>query len=132
MKMRLPLTQGRQATIFSCYAPTLGDTDETKHSFYNLIDAHVQRVPSSDKLIFLGDFNARVGTDHVAWEGVIGRHGIGKINNNGLHLLSFCSQNQLVVSNTIFDLKDIYKGSWMHPRSKVYHILDYVFKKEAR
>ena len=55
MKMNLPLTQGRQATILSCYAPTLGDTDETKDSFYDLLDAEVQRVPSSGKLILLGD-----------------------------------------------------------------------------
>ena len=130
MKMRLPLTDGRQATILSCYAPTLQATDEDKDSFYDLIDAEVQRAPPSDKLILLGDFNARVGMDHAAWEGVIGRHGLGKMNNNGLRLLSFCSQNQLIVSNTIFDIKDIHKGSWMHPRSKVYHMLDYVLVRK--
>ena len=34
------------------------------------------------------------------------------MNNNGLRLLSFCSQNQLFMSNTVFDLKDIFKGSF--------------------
>ena len=129
MKMRLPLCQGRQATILSCYAPTLLATDEDKDSFYELIDAEIQRVPAADKLILLGDFNARVGTDNVAWEGVMGRHGIGKMNSNGHRLLSFCSQNELLISNTIFQLKDIHKGSWMHPRSKVYHMLDYVLMR---
>ena len=57
MKMGLPITQGRQATIFSCYGAILGDTDEAKGSFYDL----------PDNIIPLGHFNTRVGTDHVAW-----------------------------------------------------------------
>ena len=128
--MCLPLTKGRQATNFCCCAQTLGDIDETEYSFYDLLDEEVQRVPSADKLILLDSFNARVGEDHVVWEGVIGRHGIGKNDNNDLRLPSFCSQNQLVVSITLFDLNDIYKSSWMHPRSKVYHMLDYVLVRK--
>ena len=126
MKMRLPLSEGRQATILSCYAPTLLASDEDKDAFYELIDVEVQRVPAADKLILLSDFNARVGTNFVAWEGVMGRHGIGKMNSNGHRLLSFCSQSELLISNTTFELKNIHKGRWMHPRSKVYHMLDYV------
>ena len=60
----------------------------------------------------------------------MGRHGIGKMNSNGHRLLSFCSQNEFLVSNTLFDLKNIYKGSWMHPRSKIYHMLDYVLLRK--
>ena len=130
MKLRLPLVEGRHITIFSCYAPTLLASDEDKDLFYEMVDAELQRVPIHDKLLLLGDFNARVGTDHVAWEGVMGRHGIGKVNSNGHRLLSFCSQNELLITNTIFDLKDIYKGTWMHPRSKIYHMLDYVLLRK--
>ena len=68
-KMRLPLCEGRQATLFSCYAPTLLADDADKDSFYEMIDSEIQRVPTSDKLILLGDFNARVGVDSVAWGG---------------------------------------------------------------
>ena len=74
MKLRLPLVGGRHVTIFSCYAPTLLAGDEDKDLFYEMIDDELRSVPTADKLLLLGDFNARVGTDHVAWEGVMGRH----------------------------------------------------------
>lgn len=130
MRLRIPLAGGRYATLFSCYAPTLDATDDVKDSFYELLDAELQRVPIADKLIVLGDFNARVGVGHQEWSGVIREHGLGKMNVNGHRLLSLCAQNELLITNTMFQLKDIYKGTWRHPRSKHYHMLDYIIVKQ--
>ena len=65
--------------------------NEDKDHFYEHLDLELGRVPSPNKLLFLGDLNARVGIDHVAWSGVIGQHGYGRMNDNGHRLLSFCS-----------------------------------------
>ena len=130
MRVRLPLAGDRYATIFSCYAPTLAAETEAKERFYEQLDAEISRVPFADKLILLGDFNARVGTEHLAWAGVIGRHGTGKMNDNGHRLLSLCAQNELFITNTGFMLKPIHKGTWTHPRSKHVHMLDYVITRK--
>ena len=61
--------------------------DEVKDKFYDDSDNDISATPRTDKLILLGDFNARVGTDHQTWEGVIGSEGVGKCNSNGLLLL---------------------------------------------
>ena len=63
MTLRLPLSGKRHATIVSGYAPTMTNPDEVKDKFYNL-DSVISAAPRTDKLILLGDFNARVGTDH--------------------------------------------------------------------
>ena len=124
MKVRLPLCNNRYATIFSCYAPTLDTSAEESDCFYERLDNELRQVTVTDKIIMLGDFNARVGNNHMAWENVIGRHGMGNMNMNGHRLLALCAQNELFVTNTAFQLKDIYKGTWTHPRSKHVHMID--------
>ena len=61
MTLRLPLC-GKN--IISAYAPTLTNPDEVKDKFYDDLDNIVSATPRTDKLILIGYFDARVGTDH--------------------------------------------------------------------
>lgn len=131
MKLRFPISDKRFATIISAYAPTLTSSDDVKEQFYAELDNILKSTPSSDKLILLGDFNARVGRDHEQWNGVIGRHGVGKMNSNGLLLLSKCAEHNLVITNTTFRLADKFKTTWMHPRSKQWHLIDYIITRQC-
>ena len=90
----------------------------------------VRSVPTADRLIILGDLNARIGSNHTAWTGIIGQYGIGQENSNGRLLLSLCSQHSLSVTNTFFKLKDAYKTTWMLPRSKHWHHLDFIICRQ--
>ena len=126
MTLSLPLSGKRHATIVSDYAPTMTNPDEVKDELYDYLDSAISATHRTDKLILLGDFNARVGTDHQTWEGVIGTEGIGKCNSNGFLLSKKCAEHELLITNTVFRLPTRNKKSWIHPRSKHWHLIDYI------
>ena len=121
------------STIVSACAPTMTNTDEVKDKFYNDLDDVISATPRTDKLFLLGDFNARVGTDHQTWEGVIGPESVGKCNSNGLVPLRKCAENDLdlLITNTVFCLSNRNKASWIHPRSKHWHVIDYAIVRRT-
>nr|VZI42009.1 unnamed protein product [Spirometra erinaceieuropaei] len=94
--------------------------------FYEDLHALLATVSKADKLIALGDFHARVGTDHTAWRGVLGPHSLRGSNDNGLLLLRTCAEHRLILTNTFFCLLEREKATWRHPRSRHWHLLDYV------
>nr|VZI48618.1 unnamed protein product [Spirometra erinaceieuropaei] len=127
MSLRLPLRRGGKfTTIISAYAPPMSSPDAVRDKCYEDLHALLATVPKADKLIVLGDFNARVGTDHTAWIGVLGPHGLRDSNDNGLLLLRTCAEHRLILSNTFFCLPEREKATWRHPRSRQWHLLDYV------
>nr|VZI44919.1 unnamed protein product [Spirometra erinaceieuropaei] len=126
MSLRLPHWGGKFATIISAYAPTMTNPDAVRDKFYEDLHALLATVSKADKLIVLGDFNARVGTDHTAWRGVLGPHGLRGSNDNDLLLLRTCAEHRLMLTNTFFCLPEREKATWRHPRSRQWHLLDYV------
>ena len=125
MTLILPLSGKRHAKIVSAYAPTRTNPDEIKDNFYDDLDSVISAAPRTDKLILLGGFNARVGTNHQTWEGVIGSEGVGECNSNGLLLSRKCAEHELLITNTVFRIPTRRKTSWMHPRFKHWHLIDY-------
>nr|VZI41161.1 unnamed protein product [Spirometra erinaceieuropaei] len=128
MSLRLPLRVGDKfATYISAYAPPMRCPDAAaRDKFYEDLHALLATVSKADKLIVLGDFNARVGTDHTAWRGILGPHGLRGSNDNGLLLLRTCAEHSLILTNTFFCLPEQEKAAWRHPRSRQWHLLDYV------
>ncbi|VDL91911.1 unnamed protein product [Schistocephalus solidus] len=82
--------------------PPLTSSDDTKKKFYEDLHTLLATVPKADKLIVLGDFNARIGRDHAARKGVLGPHGLAGFNENGFILLRTCAEHHLILSNTFF------------------------------
>nr|VZI27982.1 unnamed protein product [Spirometra erinaceieuropaei] len=125
MSLRLSLRGGKFATIISAYAPPMSSPDAAaaaaaRDKFYEDLHALLATVPKADKLMVLGDFNARVGTDHTAWRGVLGPHGLRGSNDNGLLLLRTCAEHRLILTNTFFCLLEREQATWWHPRSHAY------------
>ena len=70
--------------------------------------------------IFVGKKQTRPTMELISW---ICHTGLGH------RLLSLCSEFGLFVTNTLFQLKYKHKTTWMHSRSKHWHLLDYVLVK---
>eukprot|EP00795_Rhopilema_esculentum_P004053 gene4053-20229_t len=89
-------------------------------------------IPSAaDKLILLGDFNARVEKEHEAWPQLLGKFEKGKMNSNCELLLTKCSEEDLAITNTFFNYPDKWYHSWKHPRSKHPSLLDYIITRRC-
>ena len=129
MTMRLPLSKDNFATIISVYAPTMTNTDENKEAFYNQLASVRSGILCTDKLLLIGDFKARIGRDNDKWPFVMGKHEIGKCNSNGELLLALCSEFELMVTNTMFKQKDERQTTWMHPRSRHWHMIDFIITR---
>eukprot|EP00921_Rhytidocystis_pertsovi_P026468 GHVQ01042695.1.p1 GENE.GHVQ01042695.1~~GHVQ01042695.1.p1 ORF type:complete len:311 (+),score=30.89 GHVQ01042695.1:662-1594(+) len=122
------LRRGKQSTmhVISVYAPTFRASREEKDAFYGQLEDLVRKIPSNDRLLLLGDLNARVGSDANTWKGIIGKHGSpGAANENGEDLLQFCGRNGLWIANTMFQHKPAHMYTWKHPRSNQWTIIDY-------
>ena len=88
MTFRIPLAKGRYMTVLSAYAPTVTSDESSKDHFYDNLRSTLRTVSPRDKIVLLGDLNARVGSNHHTWNGIIGKHGVGNANSNGLRLLN--------------------------------------------
>ena len=78
--------------------------DEVEDKFYDDLESVISATPRTDKLILLGDFNARVDTDYQTCEGENETKGVGKCNSNGLLLLRKCVEHKPLITNTVFAL----------------------------
>ena len=77
MTQRLPLAKNLHAIFVT--APTLDSSDDVKDRHYDALYSSLRRISRNDKIILLGDFNARLGRNHDIWQGDIGHHGDGNI-----------------------------------------------------
>jgi len=55
---------------------------EEKDEFYQLLSESLSTIPKGDDLVLAGDSNARVGAEYDQWNGALGPHGLGKMNDN--------------------------------------------------
>ena len=67
MTMKLPHSyEITRVTIVSAYGPTMTNPEDVKDKFCEEMHSVIANVPRADKLIILGDFNARVGSDNIS------------------------------------------------------------------
>ena len=106
ISLRLPLQQQRFVTIVSVYASTMSSSESDTVSFFADLRQVFLSIPDADKIILLNDLKTRVGKDYQT-RNCLGSHGIGNANSNGLQLLKFCKEHDLVIGDMVSTEKQI-------------------------
>jgi hypothetical protein len=102
--------------VIAVYAP-INPTNSTSEdsaasvAFYDQLHSVVASAPRRDMVIVLGDFNARVGHGPGHLSPAIGPHCLDECNGNGVRLLDFCTSNELIVTNTWFQHKQLHQAT---------------------
>ena len=111
--------------VIQCYAPTNAGEDEVKDAFYHRLQSVIDNFPERDVTILMGDFNAKIGSDNIGCEEVMGQCRLGVMNNNGERLGDFYALNKLVFSWSVFPHRRIYEATWLSPdqstANQIYH-----------
>ncbi|XP_072016329.1 uncharacterized protein [Amphiura filiformis] len=94
--LKVTLNGNPQTTIIVTYSPTNAADEDDVTDFYNQLTKATREVPAHNFLIVIGYFNARVGHDIAKFS----YH--ETTNRNGELMLDYTLENNLVVTNTIF------------------------------
>ena len=94
--------QGKKFNIMviQVYAPTSNAEEAEVERSYEDIQDLLELIPKTDVLFFMGDWNAKVGSQEIP--GVTGKCGLGVQRKAGKRLIEFCQENSLVIANTLF------------------------------
>ena len=101
--------------IIQCYAPTNDAEDEKKEEFYDQLQSVVNNQGDRDVTILMGDLNAKIGADNTGYEQVMGKHGLGRMNENGEQFAEFCVQNNLAIGAVFLNTGASIKQRGCHP-----------------
>ena len=111
------------ATIIQIYAPTSDAEEEEIIKFYDILQDTIDKIPRRDLIILMGDFNAKVGKSVY---NTSGKFGLGEQNVQGQRFVEFCTINDLVIANTLFEHHPRRLYTWTSPDNKTKKQIDYI------
>jgi exonuclease III len=103
----------RNLTIVQVYAPTEEAATDKKEAFYSQLDGVLARIPRRDVVMLMGDLNARVGSANEDLDHIMGKHGVGNMNENGSLFVELCGNHGLKIGGTLFPHKECHKNTWL-------------------
>lgn len=114
----------RDIDVIVAYAPTTDHSDAEVEAFYEQLEQALKVLPKKDVKIIVGDWNAKVGSDNIGLEEVMGKYGIGDRNDRGEKLLEFAKDQRMYVANT--KRQNSKKWTWESPDGKTLNMIDLV------
>ncbi|VDP81376.1 unnamed protein product [Schistosoma mattheei] len=118
--------EGTSLNIIQSNVPTNDHDDDAKDQFHDRLQSIVEKCPTKDLTILMGDLNAKVGMDNTGYEDIMGRHGLGERNENGERFANLCAFNKLFNGDTIFSHQRIYKVNCISPEHTTQNRFDHI------
>ncbi|VDP29237.1 unnamed protein product [Schistosoma curassoni] len=112
--------------VIQCYAPTNDNREDDKDLFYYRLQSIIEKCPTKDLTILMGDLTAKVEMYNTGYEDIMGRHELGERNENGERFANLCALNKLVIGSTIFPHKRIHKITWTSPDHTTQNQIDHI------
>ena len=91
-----------------------------------MLDETTRKCSEKDITILLGDMYAKIGNENTGYEQVMGKHGLGTMNENGKLFANFCANYNLVTGGTIFPHKKCHLSTWVSPDLKTKNQIDHL------
>merc|ERR550537_1977921 len=114
-------------SVIVAYAPIDGADDSEKDIFYRTLADTFDELPRHDIKLLLGNFNAKITSDRHGCEAVIGGESLhSSSNDNGTRLVDFCAANELVIGGTLYQHRDIHKGTLRSPNGLTVNQIDHI------
>ena len=99
LKMEL---DGVMLNVISAYALQVGHIREEKEAFWLDLDEIVEKIPKNKRIVVGADLNGHVGKGNNGDEECMGRHGLGKKNNEGQAGVDLAKRMKLAITNAYF------------------------------
>ncbi|XP_046834337.1 uncharacterized protein LOC124431022 [Vespa crabro] len=105
-------------TFINCHAPINEDYKKSPNKveeFWDLLDDEMSKIPKSNVVILLGDFNTQIGREvyHIPIVGEYAAH--QRTNRNGMRLVTICKNFQMKVMSTFFRKLPRRAKTWTSP-----------------
>lgn len=68
----------------------------------------------------------RMRLNNAGYKRGMGRHGCGCMDENREYFTDFCGNNNLVISGTLFQHKEIHKLTWVSPGGRDINQIDHI------
>jgi hypothetical protein len=103
-----------------------------KGSFYEELERVFDKFQKCHTKILLGDFNAKVGREHI-FKPTIRNKILHNINNdNGVSLVNFATSKNLRVNSSMFSQCNSHKYTWTSPDGKTHNQIDHILVDRRR
>ena len=116
-------------TVIQVYAPTSNAEEAEVVWFYEDLQDLLELTPKKAVLFIIGDWNAKVESQETP--GVTGKFGLGVQNEAGQRLTEFCQENELVITNTLFQQHKRRLYTWTPPVSTEIRLIIFFAAKDG-